>query len=92
MKDVARMRLGVLREIKAIKRFFDEMERGVKTRDPDFIYPAYVYLTNLAYHMREGDLTPLSVELKQALLNDDYLQSIKNAQDQYNNLGHGHNN
>lgn len=68
------MRLGVLKELKAIIRFFQEMERGVKTREPSKIFPAYIYLTNLSYHMTEGDLTPLSIELKQALLNQEYLR------------------
>jgi hypothetical protein len=76
MKDLAKMRLGVLKEIKQIKKFFDNMELGVKSRDPAKIYPAYIFLSNLVYHMNEGDLTPLSIELKQVLLNDDYMRNL----------------
>ncbi len=68
MKDIAKMRLGVLRELKNIKHFFNMMEAGVKTRDPARIYPAYLFLENLCYHMNEGDLTPLSIELKREIL------------------------
>jgi hypothetical protein len=72
MKDLAKMRLDILKEIKHIKIFFEKMEEGVKSRDPNKIYPAYVFLSNLVYHMNEGDLTPLSVELKQELLHSEY--------------------
>jgi len=74
MNDLNKMRLGVLRELKEIIHFFQDMERGVKTRLPSKIFPAYIYLTNLAYHMSEGDLTPLSIELKQELLNQEYMR------------------
>lgn len=80
MNDFNKMRLGVLRELKEIIRFFQEMERGVKTRQPSKIYPAYIYLTNLAYHMAEGDLSPLSIELKQELLSIEYQREVKNEQ------------
>jgi len=75
MKDVAKMRLGLLRELKGIIRFFEDMERSVKSRDAAKIYPAYIYITTLVYHMREGDLTPLSLELKQELLHQYYKES-----------------
>lgn len=73
MKEISRMRIGVLKELKLIIDFFKDMEKGVKSRDPSKIYPSYIYLTNLAYHMNEGDLTPLSIQLKQALLHEEYL-------------------
>jgi hypothetical protein len=72
MKDFNKMRLHVLRELKEIIRFFEDMERGVKTRMPNKVYPAYIYLTSLSYHMTEGDLSPLSIELKQELLALEY--------------------
>lgn len=75
MKDINSMRLSVLRELKQIIHFFQDMERGVKTRQPAKIYPAYIYLTTLAYHMNEGDLSPLNIELKQALLHDDHMRN-----------------
>jgi hypothetical protein len=53
------------------------MERGIKSRDPAKIYPAYMFLRTLTYHMNEGDLTPLSIELCQELLND-YQSSNEN--------------
>ncbi len=81
MKDVAKMRLGVLRELKGIIRFFEDMEKGVKSRDPAKIYPAYVYIKTLAYHMNEGDLTPLSIELHQALLHDDHMRKEEDGAD-----------
>lgn len=86
MKELATMRLGVLRELKKIIRFFEDMERGVKTRDPSKIYPAYVYLTNLAYHMNEGDLTSLSIELKHALLHQELLLEKKGSVNDKNNF------
>jgi len=76
MKDINKMRLGVLRELKGIIRFFEDMEKGVKSRDPSRIYPAYIFISTLAYHMNEGDLSPLDIELKQALLHDDHMRSI----------------
>jgi len=74
MKEVAKMRLGLLREIKKVIGFFEDMERGVKSRDPARIYPAYCFISTLAYHMREGDLTQLSIELKQAVLHDEHMR------------------
>lgn len=64
MKDIAKMRLSVIREIKNIRKFLDMMEKSVKTRDYQKVYTAYTFLTSLVYHMNEGDLTPDSIELK----------------------------
>ncbi len=61
------MRLGVLREIKNIHKFFDNMERSIKTRNPDAIQRAYTFLKALVYHMDEGDLTPFNIELYHAI-------------------------
>lgn len=79
MKDINQMRLDILRELKNIKHFFEQMEIGVKSRDPAKIYPAYTFLSNLVYHMHEGDLTPLSVELKQELLGAEYKLGEENS-------------
>lgn len=73
MKEVARMRTGVLKTLKEVIRFFEDMERRVKRRDSASIYPAYTYLRVLTHHMREGDLTPLSIELAQELLHAEYV-------------------
>jgi hypothetical protein len=78
MNELSKMRLGVLRELKQIIKFFESMEKGVKSRDPGKIYPAYIYLSTLAYHMNKGDLTPLSIELKQALLHDEHMRIEQN--------------
>ena len=75
MKDIAKMRLGVLRELKEIRKFFDMMEKGVKSRDEIRVQRAYFFIKTLVYHMDEGDLTPLSIELYEALTID-YENSI----------------
>lgn len=67
MKEINQTRLTVLKEIKKIQRFFNDMEKGVKSRDPDKIYAAYAFLRNLMHQMSEGDLTPFSVELTKRL-------------------------
>jgi hypothetical protein len=66
MDDLTRMRLGVLRELKNIRKFFDMMEKGVKTRDPVRVQRAYFFIQQLVYHMDDGDLTPLMIELFEA--------------------------
>jgi hypothetical protein len=78
MKDLAKIRLALLAEIKEIIAFFQRMERDVKTRNPHSIYPAYVFIKTLRYHVREGDLTPLMVELHQELLHQELLEIQKN--------------
>jgi hypothetical protein len=75
MKDIAKMRLGVLRELKEIRKFFDMMEKGVKSRDEIRVQRAYFFIKTLVYHMDKGDLTPLSIELYEALTID-YENSI----------------
>ncbi len=66
MDNITQMRLGVLREIKNIRKFFDMMERGVKSRDPLKVQRAYLFIEKLVYHMDQGDLTPLMIELYEA--------------------------
>lgn len=72
MKDIHKMRLAVLRELKQIQHFFKSMEKGVQSRDPAKIYPAYVFLRCLVNHMDKGDLTPANIELAQEILHYDY--------------------
>jgi len=71
MKDLAKMRLGVLREIKNVRRFLDNIERSVKSRNPAAIQRAYMFLVHLVREMDEGLLTPnniaLDVEIAQLL-------------------------
>jgi hypothetical protein len=73
MKEINKMRLGVLRELKNVHKFFDNMERSVKTRNPEAIQRAYMFLVHLVHHMDKGCLTPesiaLDVELSKALQN-----------------------
>ena len=65
------MRLGVLRELKNVHKFLDNMERSVKTRNPEAIQRAYMFLVHLVREMNEGCLTPdnvaLDVQLAQIL-------------------------
>ena len=57
------MRLGVLRELKNVHKFLDNMERSVKTRNPEAVQRAYMFLIHLVREMNEGCLTPDSVAL-----------------------------
>jgi hypothetical protein len=70
VSDLLQMRLGVVRELKNIRRFFDQMEKGVKTRDPVKVSRAYIFIKAMVHHMNEGDLSPESIELHHALLLD----------------------
>lgn len=70
MKDINKMRLGVIRELKHVRYFFDEMEKGAKSRDSNKILRAYIFLKQMVWHMQEGDLTPEALELHEALLID----------------------
>lgn len=67
MKEINKMRLGVLREIKNVHKFLDNMERSVKARNPDAIQRAYMFLMHLVREMDEGCLTPDSIALDVAL-------------------------
>lgn len=74
MNDINKMRLAVLRELKNVRKFIDNMERSVKTRNPEAIQRAYVFLVHLVTEMNSGVLAPnniaLDVEIGQ-LLNDE---------------------
>lgn len=63
MKDLAKMRLGVLREIKVLHKFLDHMERNVKSRNPESVQKAYMFLTHLVHQMDKGCLSPSSIAL-----------------------------
>ena len=63
MKDINKMRLGVLRELKNVHKFIDNMERSVKTRNPEAIQKAYMFLVHLVREMNEGCLTPNNIDL-----------------------------
>ncbi len=74
MKDLAKMRLGLLRELKNIHIFFDNMERSIKTRNPEAVQKAYIFISHLVYLMDKGCLTPdniaLDLELSRSLQDD----------------------
>ena len=63
MKDINKMRLGVLREIKNVHKLLDNIERSVKNRNPEAIQRAYIFLVHLVREMNEGFLAPNSVAL-----------------------------
>ena len=63
MNNLNQMRLGVLREIKNIRVFLDNMERNVKQRNPRSIQRAYMFLVHLVREMNEGVLTPENIAL-----------------------------
>ncbi len=63
MKEISKVRLGVLKEIKNLRKFLDAMERSVKERDEKAINQSYMFLAHLCYHMDRGCLTPESIAL-----------------------------
>lgn len=71
MKEISKMRLGVLRELKNVHKFFDNMERRVKSREPESVQKAYMFLQTLVVMMDVGELSPdnvaLNLELARAL-------------------------
>ncbi len=71
MKDIARMRLGVLRELKVVRQMIDRMEKNVKGRNPEAIERSYIWLQTLVVQMNDGELSPngvaLNLELARAL-------------------------
>lgn len=75
MKEINKMRLGILRELKNVRIFFDRMEKSVKSRNPEAIEKAYMFLVHMVHHMNDGCLTPeniaLDLELAKALQDAD---------------------
>lgn len=63
MTELNKMRLGVLRELMNVHKFLDNMERSVKSRNPQAIQRAYMFLVHLVREMNEGCLTPNSVAI-----------------------------
>ena len=61
------MRLGVLRELKNIRIFFDRMEKSVKSRNLEAIQRSYMFLVHLVREMNERCLIPDSIALDVAL-------------------------
>lgn len=75
MKEINKMRLGVLRELKNLRKFIDNMERSVKSRNPEAVQRAYMFLVHVVREMDQGLLTPgsiaIDVELAQLFREDD---------------------
>lgn len=67
MNEISKMRLGVLRELKNVRKFLDNLERSVKLRNPDATQKAYMFLVHMVREMNEGCLTPDSIALDVAL-------------------------
>lgn len=75
MQEINKMRLGVLRELKNVHKFFENMERSVRSKNPEAIQKAYIFLVHLVREMDSGILTPnniaLDVEIGQLLREDE---------------------
>jgi FtsP/CotA-like multicopper oxidase with cupredoxin domain len=75
MNDLYKMRLGVLKELKNVHRFIDNIERSVRANNPRAIERAYMLLCHLVREMDQGSMAPdsvaLDVELMQAVHNQE---------------------
>jgi hypothetical protein len=71
MKEIAKMRLGVLRELKNVRLVIDYMEKKTKSRDAEEVQRAYIWLKTLVVMMNIGELSrdkvSLNLELERAL-------------------------
>jgi hypothetical protein len=63
MKEIARMRLGILREFKSFRKLLDNIEKRVKERDPEYTQRAYIFLKTLVVMMNDGELSPDKVAM-----------------------------
>ncbi|HLX54198.1 MAG TPA: hypothetical protein VKR58_09660 [Aquella sp.] len=63
MSDIIKMQRGVIRELKNVRRFFDNMERSVKHGNAEAIQRAYMFLMHLVTAMDDGMLTPNNIAL-----------------------------
>lgn len=67
MIELEKMRRGVLKELKNVHKFFDNIERSVRARNPIAIQKAYMLLVHLVNEMDNGILTPSNIALDVAL-------------------------
>ena len=71
MLDLLKMRRGVLKELKNIHRFLDNIERSVRANNPQAIQRSYMLICHMVREMDAGSMTPdsvaLDVELMQAV-------------------------
>lgn len=63
MKEISKMRLGVLRELKNVRLVIDMMEQKTKSRDPEAVQRAYMWLKTLVVIMDIGELSQKQVAL-----------------------------
>lgn len=69
-----KMRRGVLRELKNVHKFLDNIEASVRAGNPQAIQRAYMFLVHLVREMDEGILTPSNIALDVALAQE--IQSL----------------
>lgn len=72
MKEISKMRLGVLRELKNVRRVIDMMEQKTKSRDPEAVQRAYMWLKTLVVIMDIGELSQ-----KQVAINLDLARALQ---------------
>lgn len=75
MIELMKMRRGVLKELKNVHRFLDNIERSVRSGNPQAIQRAYMFLVHLVREMDEGLLTPSNIALDVALARE--IQSLE---------------
>jgi hypothetical protein len=83
MKEIRKMRQGVLRELKNVRIFFDNMERSVKNGNPEATQRAYIFLVHLVREMDTGILTPNSIAID--------VELCRALQESYNDIESGEN-
>lgn len=57
------MRRGVLKELKNVHKFLDNMERSVRANNPLAIQRAYMFLIHMVREMEEGLFNPTNIAL-----------------------------
>jgi hypothetical protein len=67
MSDLIKMRRGVLKELKNVHKFLDNMERSVRANNPLAIQRAYMFLVHMVREMEEGLFTPTNIALDVSL-------------------------
>jgi hypothetical protein len=76
--DLIKMRRGVLKELKNVHRFLDNMERSVRANNPLAIQRAYMFLVHMVREMDDGMFTPSNIALDVSLAQE--LQQLSEEQ------------
>ena len=63
MSEIFKMQRGVLRELKNLHKFLNNMEHSVKNGNSEAIQRAYMFLVHLVTTMDKGCLTPTNIAL-----------------------------